>query len=78
MNTSREGVREGWKEGGRKGWRETSREALAHAHNTCVAEAQHIGHFLVVAVTFEKKPQHTHTCPHGTNKCDCMLMSPLV
>lgn len=76
MKTSRQGVRERWREGGRKERRERSREALAHAHNTCVAEAQHIGHFLVVSIIFEAQPLHTQTCPHGTNKCDCMLMPP--
>ena len=43
-----------------------------HTH-TWEAGVRHVGHILVVPITREAQVLHTHRCPHGVNKCDCML-----
>ena len=45
-----------------------------HTHtHTCVAGVLQMGQILVVFMREEAQVPHTHICPHGANKCDCML-----
>jgi hypothetical protein len=48
--------------------------SLTHTHtHTWEAGVRHVGHILVVLIMRETQVLHTHRCPHGVNKCDCML-----
>ena len=45
-----------------------------HTHtHTHTSGVQHIGHIFEVPIMREAQLLHTHRCPHGVNKCDCML-----
>ncbi len=50
--------------------RQTDRQTHTH---TWEAGVRHVGHILVVPIMREAQLRHTHRCPHGVNKCDCML-----
>ena len=62
--------------------RQTDRNTHKHKHtgthihthtHTWEAGVRHVGHILVVPIMREAQVLHTHRCPHGVNKCDCML-----
>jgi hypothetical protein len=41
--------------------------------DTWEAGVRHVGHIFVVLIMREAQLLHTHRCPHGVNKCVCML-----
>lgn len=56
--------------------RHTDTQTETHIHtrtHTWEAGVRHVGHILVVFIMREAQLLHTHRCPHGVNKCDCML-----
>jgi len=57
---------------GQKQTNHTYKHTYKHTH-TWEAGVRHVGHILVVLIMREAQSLHTHRCPHGVNKCDCML-----
>jgi hypothetical protein len=55
-----------------EGQTETQTQRQRQTH-TWEAGVRHVGHILVVLIMREAQSLHTHRCPHGVNKCDCML-----